>query len=117
MVAGVHGLLGQHVQQHVAVALRAAVESVTALPHSTEEGNVLETPLRTKYATDRSALLMVVFQTLALLELSAAQLLVDPGNVVPALMVTVVTGLSVKMSMSVIWCQICVIRWVAYSNV
>lgn len=42
---------------------------------------------------------MAVFQTLALPELSVAQIMVDPGNVVPALMVTVVTGLSVKMSM------------------
>lgn len=91
--------------------------SVTALNHSMEEGSVLETPLKMKYATDRSVLWMAVFQTLASLELSVSQLLMDPGNVDHARMVIVAMELPVKMSMSAIWYQICVIRWVVYSNV
>lgn len=82
-----------------------------------EEGSVLETPLKMKYATDWSVLLMAAFPTHASLESSVTQLLMDPGNVDPAQMVIGAMELPVKMSTSVIWCQIYVIKWVAYSSV
>ncbi len=58
MVAGVHGLPGQCVRQHVEGVLRVVLGNVTALNHSMEEGSVLETPLKMKYATDRVVLLV-----------------------------------------------------------
>ncbi len=58
MVAGVHGLPGQCVRQHVEGVLRVVLGNVTAPNHSMEEGSVLETPLKMKYATDRVVLLV-----------------------------------------------------------
>ncbi len=58
MVAGVHGLPGQCVRLHVEGVWRVVLGNVTALNHSMEEGSVLETPLKMKYATDRSVLLV-----------------------------------------------------------
>lgn len=102
-VAGVRGLHGQHVQQHVEVESKVGSVNATVLNLSMAATSVSERRTMMTAVTPTTVPLMAVYLTLALVEWIVLVPQMDRGSVAHALLVSVEMVPTVKTSMSVTW--------------